>query len=404
MNMSRSRVFLAALVACVLFSPTLLQARISTYWYAPQLMAKVDDAANRLQFMGPHFVPGDDFGFVGDENTTFVLERMSASNLGINLFFTESGVEQKSNGLLSLTTTSVPYKKERIVSIVFADIDAYEILTNANRSNTTPWCIVPVGVNNAQNNVLCVATQRDAEQLIDALVTLAVANGINLHAPYGMTLAATPEKEAQKHPELAGYRVESVDTDGPATQAGIRDEDILHTVDGKPCTRENLSAAVADATAKPNGGAVHFEIVRRGKPATLDVNYPHWTMGDVAALRKQLTDAEHADTAQPGAAPAGNTGGARGGYHLGINVRAVADTDLATVGLPKSMGLLVTRVEKGSVAEDVGIEPGDVILQADTTDVGDVDAFAKLVRGGTVKSFRVWRKGQKLDLAVSQSM
>ncbi len=367
-------------------------------------MAKVDDASNRLQFMGPHFVPGDELGFIADDKTTFVLDRMSENNLGINLFFTETGIEEKSNGLLSLTTTSVPYKKDRIISIVFADIEAYEILINTFRSNATPWCIIPVGGNKAEQNVLCVATQKDAEQVVDALVTLAVANGNNPHVPYGMKLEPMPEKETQKHPELSGFRAENLDTDGPAAQAGIRDEDILHTVDGKPCKRENLSAAVTEATAKPNGGAIHLEIVRRGKPSMLDVNYPHWTMGDVAALRQQVTNPAQAGPAVTGPAPAVGASGGRSSFHLGVNVRAVADADLATVGLPKAMGLLVTKVEKGSIAEDIDLEVGDVILQANGADVGDVDAFGQLVRGGTVRTFRVWRKGQKLDLAVSQSM
>ena len=397
--MSRSGAFLTAFFACVLISPTLVEAKILSYWYAPQLLAKVDDAANRVQFMAPHFVPGDGYAFSPDATTTFTLDRMTGTNLGLNLFFTESGVEQKTNGLLSLTTTSVPYRKDRIVSIVFADIEAFDIRTNTFHPGTAPWCVVPIGGNNAQNNALCVSTQHDAEQLIDALATLAEANGTNLRPPFGMMLAATPEREAQKHPELSGFRVLGVDTDGPAAQADIRDEDILHLVDGKPCTLENLRAAIAEAAAKPNGGAIHLDIVRRGKPATVDVNYPHWLSNDVAALRQQVTDA-----AQPGASPSGGAVPVRGAFHLGINVRAVADADLATVGLPKAMGLLVTKVEKGSLAEDIGIEVGDVILQTDGTDVGDVDAFGKLVRGGTVKSFRVWRKGQKLDLAVSQSM
>jgi S1-C subfamily serine protease len=85
-------------------------------------------------------------------------------------------------------------------------------------------------------------------------------------------------------------------------------------------------------------------------------------------------------------------------------VRALTDADVAAAGLPKAMGLLVTKVEKGSIAEDMDMQVGDVVLQANGADVGDVDAFGQLVRSGTVKSFRVWRKGQKLDLTVSQSM
>lgn len=398
--MSRIGSYLTAALCCVLFSPALLSAKVATYWYQPHIMAKVDDASSRLQFMGPHFIPGDAYGFNPDDATIFTLDRMTENNLGLNLFFTESGVEVKSPGLLSLTTVKVPYKKERIVSLVFADIGAFEIRMNTYHPGAAPWCVVPAGINNAQNNVLCVATQKDAEQLVDALATLAVANGTNLHAPYGMMLYTVSDKELHKHPELAGYRVVHVDSGGPGEQAGVREEDILHTVNGKPCTEENLSAAVNEAAAKPHGGTIRLEIVRHSKPMTLDVNYPQWALGDVAALRQQVA----VNTAQQAAAPSGGAAASREAFHLGINVRPVADADVAALALPKPMGLLVTKVEKGGIADDMEMVVGDVILQANGTDIGDMDAFGQLVRSGALKSFRVWRKGKTLDLVVSQSM
>jgi hypothetical protein len=369
-------------------------------------MAKVDDASTFLQFLGPHFIPGDAYAFSPDDQTTFTLDRMAENNLGLNLFFTETGVEQKSQGLLSLTTISVPYKKERIISIVFADIEAFDIRTNTSRPGASPWCVVPVGVNNAQNNVLCVATQKDAEHVVDALTTLAVANGTNLHAPYGMMLEPVLDKELHKHPELAGFRVESVASDGPAAQAGVREEDILHTVDGKPCTGENLSAAVNVAAAKPNGGTIRLEIVRRSKPMTLDVNYPHWTIGDVTALRQQVTNASQANAAQPAAAPSSGAAPARGGggFHLGISVRAIVDADLATLVLPKAQGVLITKVEKDSVADEMQMQVGDVVLQENGADISDPDAFAQFVHSGAAKNFRIWRKGQALAVVVPESM
>lgn len=365
------------------------------HWYPPQVMSKADDASARLQFMAPHFVPRKAALMGG--NPSVVLNQSTGGRLGINLFFTVSGVTEKDNGLLGLTTTSVPYKEDIVLSIVYGDIESYEIQVDTLFSKIASWCVFPIGPNESNDSGICVATQKDAEQVVDALATLGIAYGNKLHIPYGMSLGI--EKDFQKHPERAGLVAFDVDPDGPATQAGIKDNDILHTVNGTPCTQETLRAAIDEAAAKPDGGTIHLEILRRGKPATADVSYPHWTMGDVASLRQQV-----ASSAPPAAAPAGNAGAGRGSYHLGINVRAVAEADLSTVGLPKAMGLLVTNVEKGSLAENTGIEAEDVILQANGADMNDANALAKLIRGEGVKSFRVWRKGQKLDLVVPESM
>ena len=52
----------------------------------------------------------------------------------------------------------------------------------------------------------------------------------------------------------------------------------------------------------------------------------------------------------------------------------------------------------------MGILAGDVILQVNGADVGDMQHFRQLIHDGAVSTFRVWRKGQTVDLTVPQSM
>ena len=138
---------------------------------------------------------------------------------------------------------------------------------------------------------------------------------------------------------------------------------------------------------------------------TLDLAFPHVAV-DAAALRKQI-----ADLAQPSAAPASATSSSGvaqarggGGFHLGISVRALVNSDLPIVVLPKPQGVLITKVEKDSVADEMQMQVGDVVLQVNGADIADSDAFAQLVRSGAAKTFHVWRKGQALDLVVPQSL
>jgi hypothetical protein len=399
--MSRYRVALVAAFCLAIFFPTPLLARnvVNTYWYQPHYMAKVQDASNLLQFLSPHFIPGNPYALPNSPATTFTLDKANENNLGLNLFFTETGSYEKSPGLLSLTTVTVPYKKEDIVSIVYADISSFEIRNNTGDASASPWCVVPLG-RSSSNNILCVPTRQNAEQVIDALATLLVANGNTMGSSFGMGLSPMSQKELRKHPDWTGCEVLEVYLEGPVLQAGIQADDILHTVNGAPCTVDSISAAILEAIKKPEGGVVHVEILRKGNPMQMDVRYPHFEV-DSAALRQQMADLAKPNPAPQTAAPAAPAPSA---FHLGISVRAVTATDVTALVLPSVKGVMVTNVEIGGLANQMQMQAGDVILAVNGSEIGDVDFFVQFVRSGAAKSFRVWRKGQTLELTIPQSM
>ena len=76
---------------------------------------------------------------------------------------------------------------------------------------------------------------------------------------------------------------------------------------------------------------------------------------------------------------------------------------MAPLQLTKAQGLVVVSVENGGLADTMGILAGDVILQVNGAEVGDMQLFAQTMHGGTIKTFRVWRKGQALELTVPMS-
>lgn len=92
------------------------------------------------------------------------------------------------------------------------------------------------------------------------------------------------------------------------------------------------------------------------------------------------------------------------GVHFGFQVRPVIQDDMAPLALTNTRGLVVVSVENGSLADTMGILAGDVILQLNGADVGDMQQFVQTVRSGAAKTFHVWRKGQTVDLAVPQSL
>jgi membrane-associated protease RseP (regulator of RpoE activity) len=405
MNMSRRSAFFVAVISLIFFSPSPLLAKVVSNWYQPHYMDKVDDANTRIQFLAPHFIPGNIYGYPAPSSSTFTLDRMTGSNLGLNIFFTETGVEEKPQGLLGLTSISTPYRRDSVTSIVFAAIDYFRI-SNISNSGLAPWCVIPVGGDESQNNILCVPSEDNAHQLVDALATLAVAYGQNLFTSPGMVLSPISEKYQRKHPEQSGCLVGQVDADGPATQAGIREGDNLRTVNGAPCgANTTIRDAILAATAKPQGGVVRVEILRKNIPMTLDLAFTHVAV-DAAGLRKQIADLAQPTAASAPAAPSSGAASIRGsaGFHLGISVRALIDSDLPIVVLPKPQGVLITRVEKDSVADEMQMQVGDVILQLNGVAVDDAGVFGQSVRSGAAKDFSVWRKGKTLHLTIPQSM
>ncbi len=355
-------------------------------------MARVDQAANRLQFLAPHFAPSGWYS----ASTHYTLTNFTQSELGINLSFNESGVKDVPQGLLGLTSISTPYSLDSVTSIAYANIEFFEIRNLG--SSPTPWCVFPMGKESG-NGIICVSDENTAHQVADALATLAVAYGKNLNMSFSMALGAMTDKEQRKHPGQIGCLVREVDADGPAEKAGVQENDVVHTVNGQACTQQAFGAAVGEAIAKPQGGVVRAEILRKSGPLTVDLSFPHLE-APAAQLRQQVANAGQQNAAVPSAAPAAPPSGVR----LGIQVRPVIADDMAPLQLTKAQGLVVVGVENGGLADTMGILAGDVILQVNGADVSDMQQFVQTIRSGAASSFRVWRKGQTVDLTVPMSM
>ena len=416
--MSQKVVLYSAILCLALLSPAPLLARntLSTHWYQPHYMARVEDASNRIQFLAPHFAPHP-----GGPSDHYTLTNLTQSELGINLFFNESGIKSEPQGLLGLTSIDTPYTEDTVSSFAYADIDYFMIWSYSIYGSNArlPWCIDAIGNHYISGRAnICVSSESEAHQVVDALVTLVAASGKDLLTDPGMCLpdkclSPLTSRELQKHPELV-CRVDMVEVDGPAEKAGIREGDILHAVNGTPCSIEVVYAAVAAATAKSGNGVVHVDVLRKGKPLAFDLHYP--TQDAAMAQLRQLGAAPSARhpvgsvisvpegiQAAP-SAPDVSQAAPPSAFRLGVRVRAVTESDVIAMALLKPKGVVVTGVEKGGLAEEMQMQIGDVIVEVNGSEIGDVDYFTQVVRSGVAKSFRIWRKGQSLELTVPQSM
>jgi C-terminal processing protease CtpA/Prc len=175
----------------------------------------------------------------------------------------------------------------------------------------------------------------------------------------------------------------------------------VRTVNGQPCTQPTFGAAFAEALRKPQGGVVRAEISRKKGPVTVDLRIPHLE-APPAQIRQQAANPGQQNAAAPPTAPVPTAPPA--GVRFGFQVRPVIQDDLAPLALTKAQGFVVVSIENGGLADTMGILAGDVILQLNGADVGNLQQFVQTLRSGAASSFRILRKGQIVELTVPQSL
>ena len=165
--------------------------------------------------------------------------------------------------------------------------------------------------------------------------------------------------------ENEGVLVNEVFENDPASRAGIKPGDIITKVDGKTVidTPNSLSRLIAGLDP---GAAVTVEVARDGKRRLISVPL-----------------IERKETAVVGFHPARTFGPAA--WHR----RAGSDPELAEkFKLKEPKGVLVTKVDRGSVAMAEGLREGDLIKEVNRAEVTSASEFATAVsrakRGETV--------------------
>ncbi|HEX7928659.1 MAG TPA: trypsin-like peptidase domain-containing protein, partial [bacterium] len=176
-------------------------------------------------------------------------------------------------------------------------------------------------------------------------------------------LDLTPElAQSLGAPEnAAGVLVNDLQPEGPAAMAGLRKNDVITRLRGEKVQRVAQVQKLV-ALAKP-GTAVAVEGLRRG-------------LGETAWK-------PFSQTVQVGNDPNQNAATAETLVveRLGVELAAVPEVIRQRMGLAQGVGAQVERVLPSGVAEDVGLQAGDVILEVNRQEVrGMTDTAAVLNR------------------------
>jgi len=210
---------------------------------------------------------------------------------------------------------------------------------------------------------------------------------------------------ALKLKEEKGVEVTMVDQDAPAGKAGLREHDVILTMNGTVLESGAQLRRMIHET--PPGRIVTLGLSRDGQPLTVQV-----PLGD---RRKEYSMSKSKDfkfefkpmPSMPDIEiPEINVMVVRSSARSGLMVENLTPQLGEFFGVKNGNGVLVRSVEKGSRAEQAGLRAGDVIVKVNGEAVHDTGDFTRALRsksgGSTTVSVVRDKKEQNLNLTLPE--
>jgi len=178
----------------------------------------------------------------------------------------------------------------------------------------------------------------------------------------------------------SGVNVTNIVPGGPADKGGVKAEDIIVAINGKPVKDgDDLVSRVSDT---PIGSPITLTVDREGKKVDLKV-----TVQDRLEVFKDdpRIVGENARPVDPGKPEVGNV-------KFGVQLRELSQAEKDKT--PSKRGMAIASVVDGSFAEDINLLQGDIITQINQQPISSMDDVRKVqgtLKPGDAVAFRVLR-------------
>ena len=218
---------------------------------------------------------------------------------------------------------------------------------------------------------------------------------------------STERLSALKLKEEKGVEVTMVDQDAPAGKAGIKEHDVILTMNGTSIESGAQLRRMIHET--PPGRIVTFGLSRDGQPMTVKVQladrgkeFSFMNGRDMKNFNVRVPEIHIPDIDIPSINMVMVTSSARSG----LSVENITPQLGEFFGVKNGNGVLVRAVEKGSRAEKAGFRAGDVIVKINDQPVHDTGDFTHAVRSRTGAAVNVGvirdKKEQNLNLTLPE--
>lgn len=208
---------------------------------------------------------------------------------------------------------------------------------------------------------------------------------------------------ALKLKEEHGAEVTMVDQDAPAGKAGLKEHDVILSLNGAAV--ESAAQLRRMIRETPAGRVVTLGISRDGQPQSIKVQLAN--RGKATAWRNMPQDFKFEMPAMPVIADLDipvSVVIAHSSLRSGLMVENITPQLGEFFGVKNGNGVLVRSVEKGSRSEKAGFHAGDVIVRVNNQSVHDTSDFTRALRatsGGTAAVTVIRdKKEQNLNLTL----
>lgn len=220
-----------------------------------------------------------------------------------------------------------------------------------------------------------------------------IKNGKVTRGSIGIKFTRSDSPQAQASLKVAGVRegvfVEEVTPGGPSAKGGMKEGDVITSINGKPVHDGNQLVATVSST--PVGSTLDLGIDREGKRQDLKV-----VVGDLAQIFPEQFGNGGGDK------PHGEESTA---VSFGMSVTPLTERQIDNLGLKVKGGVQVSSVEPNSFADDIGLAANDVIVAINRQPVNTVDDLQRLrntFKPGDAVQFKVLRhQGRGSDWVAS---
>lgn len=202
--------------------------------------------------------------------------------------------------------------------------------------------------------------------------------------------------------EEQGVEVTMVDQDAPAGKAGVKEHDVILSINGNPVESGAQLRRVIRET--PPGRIVTLNLSRDGHPLSLKIQ--------LADRRKTMTwgpKAKEYKFTMPVVPPIPEIDVpvsvvvVHSSMRSGLMVENITPQLGEFFGVKNGAGVLVRSVEKGSRAEKAGIRAGDVVVRVNNENVNDTSDFTRALRsrGGNTVTLGIMRDKREQTLTLT---